>query len=239
MIKFILFCLFILLQCKDIDDKKKNETQLQKNNFIFFSLFQNRDKGNCLRVEKIATGNSLSCDRKPAGLCNTNDLITTSGERINNLNQGSKFIELNPSCRDSFAFSGIALDKVQTFAEEDTIKANNNFFSVNSCETLEIPATVGIINLIELEFINSAKGRIGISADRLINTPERVLSQSLPVGSNLTQIKKDATTCLNTPFSKSEVDLIIALRTGTILRQFSCAFNSTTSPCPDKLNQYK
>lgn len=236
--KFMIIIL-ILITCKDIDDKKKKEDNTQKNNLIFLSLIQNRDKGNCLRIEKIATGNSLSCDRKPAGLCNANDLITTSAERINNLSQGAKFIELNPSCRDSFGSSGIALDKVQTFAEEDIIKANNTFQNLNTCETLELPATAGIINLIELEFINSAKGRIGISADRLINTPDRILALSLPTGSNLTQIKKDASTCLNTPFTKSEVDLIVALRTGSILKQFSCTFNSTLNPCPDKLNQYK
>lgn len=236
--KFVIL-LLILFTCKDIDDKKKKEDNVQKNNFIFLTLIQNRDKGNCLRIEKIATGNALSCDRKPAGLCNANDLITTAAERINNLSQGAKFIELNPSCRDSFGSSGIAIDKVQTFGEEDIIKANNTFQNLHACETLQIPATAGIINLIELEFINSAKGRIGISADRLINTPDRILALSLPVGSNITQIKKDAATCLNTPFSKSEVDLIIALRTGTILKQFSCTFNSQTSPCPDKLNQYK
>lgn len=235
-----LFLFFILLSCKDIDDKKSKEDRKKTSDFIFLYSIRNRNEGNCLRVETTSTGKTITCDRRPSSICNSNIAILNSGEKLNLLNEARNFTSQNPECTTSFAIpvlgSGLSTDKVPiNFEEEDRIKQNNYFEVVSSCESLGFQLSTPISTLSEFEFLTSAKGRIGIAADRISSTSNFVLQQSL--GSNFTTIKNEANTCLNKPFSREEVELIQSIRSGTKLLQASCNFVTTT--CPSSLEKYR
>ncbi len=232
----LIILFFILFSCNDIDDTKDKENRKRTSDLIFLYSIRNRNEGNCLRVETTSTGKIITCDRRPSSICNSNIAILTNGEKFNNLNEARNFTNLNPECTSSFGGSGLATDTVPAnFQEEDSIKQNNYFEIVSSCESLGFQLSAPISTLSEFEFLTSAKGRIGISANRISSTPDIVLQQSL--GANFNTIKNDATTCLNKPFSRTEVELIQNIRLGTKLLQATCNFG--TIPCPTSLDKFK
>ena len=234
--RFIYLFLFFCLVCKDIDDKKRVEENRTNSNLLFLLLRTERDKGNCLRVNTSSTGKTIFCDRRPSGLCNSNELILTTNERNNLLLEAGNFTRDNSFCTSSFGFSGITSLSVQSFSQIDDITARNQYYSVNSCESEGFTITTPLISSDEYQFLQTAKGRIGISADQLVETPNSVLATSFPTGTNLTQFKTDARNCLNIPFSKSEVELIQGLRNSNRLRAISCQLGSN---CPSSLDKYR
>jgi hypothetical protein len=232
----IIFLILVLLFCKDIDDKQDKEDRKRISDYLFLFSTSNRNKGNCLRVETTSSGKSITCDRRPSSICNSNLAILTSQERLNNLNEARSFTNLNPFCTSSFGASGIATDSVSnSFEAEDTIKRNNTFEIVNSCEELGFQLTAPIASLTEFEFLTSSKGRIGIAADRTSSTSDQILQAT--IGANFATLKAEATTCINQPFSRNEVELIQSIRLGTKTLQATCNFG--TRPCPNSLEKYR
>jgi hypothetical protein len=234
--RFVYLLLAFSLVCKDIDDKKRVEDTRTQTNLLFLLLKQEREKGNCLRVSTTSTGKTVSCDRRPSGLCNSNELILTTNERNNLLLESGNFTRDNSFCTFSFGFSGIISLSVQSFSQIDDLNARNQYYTVGSCESEGFTITTPLINADEYQFLQTAKGRIGIAADQIVETPTTLLATTLPPTTNFTQIKTDARNCLNIPFSKSEVDLIQGIRSSTRLRSISCQLGTN---CPSSLDKYR
>lgn len=212
--------LLVLIYCSDIDGIKNKKDKKERTDLLFLFLAQNRTKGNCARKETSTfTG---YCDRRSAGNCNTNDLILTNGEKLYNISDGSELVKAVPSCSFSYISSGITTDVTTSFSNQDYILANNTYSVVSSCESLGINTST-LINESEYLFTNSPRGRIAIAADKIVNTPDSVLSLTLPAGTNPTQIKSDAANCLLGGFPQAEKDLVSDLRTLKRVKSITCS----------------
>lgn len=227
----ILIICFGLLTCTDVDGIKRKEDSKRKNDFLFLLLAQNRTKGNCLRKDSSTGINS--CDRRSGGICSANDLILTSSERTLNLRDGNNLVEAVPSCNFSFLNSGIPSEVVATYSDEDTIKANNTYFVVDSCEATAITSTASLITELEFLYLNSSKGRIGVSADKIYNTSDFILLLSLGNLKSVKQVKSDALACLTDGFPQSEKDLFSDIRTVKKTKALTCSVRTgATNNCP-------
>ncbi len=227
---FFLALLVVSLTCSDIDGIKKRKEQKQKTDLIFLFLAQTRAKGNCLRKETSTS--TAYCDRRSAGTCNANDLILTSGEKSYNLSDGNDLVKAVPSCSFSFINTGIATDVITSFPDQDILQANNTYSVVSSCEATGLNSST-LISEIEFNFANSPRGRIAIAADKLVNTADSLLSLTLPTGTNITQLKSDATACLTGGFPQAEKDLVSDLRTGKRVKAITCSTKAgSTNSCP-------
>jgi|GEM_PF-1888402 hypothetical protein len=212
--------LLVLLYCADIDGIKNKKEKKERTDLLFLFLAQNRTKGNCARKETSTfTG---YCDRRSAGNCNTNDLILTSGEKLYNISDGSELVKAVPSCSFSYISSGITTDVVTSFSNQDYILANNTYSVVSSCESLGLNTST-LISESEYLFTISPRGRIAIAADKIVNTPDSILSLTLPAGTSSTQIKSDAANCLLRGFPQAEKDLVSDLRTLKRVKSITCS----------------
>jgi hypothetical protein len=229
---FYLF-LFIasLITCLDIDGIKNKKENKKKTDLFFLTIAQNRTKGNCLRKDSSTSTNY--CDRRSSGLCNASDLILTNSEKTFNLNEANNLVKAVPSCNFSFLNSGIASESVASFTDEDTIKANNNYLIVESCESTGINSSATLVTEVEFLYIISPKGRIGIAADKTYNTSDTLLALSLGSLATAKQTKADALDCLTGGFPQSEKDLFADLRTGKKIKALTCSTKQgSTNSCP-------
>lgn len=198
---------------------------------IFLFLAQNRTKGNCLRKETSTS--TAYCDKRTAGICNANDLILTSAEKTFNLSEGNDLVKAVPTCNFSFFNSGIASDTVSTFSQQDFILGNNSYSVVSSCEDTGMISPASLVSESELLFTNSPRGRIGVAADKIVTTLDSILSLTLPPGTSATQVKSDASACLNGGFTQTEKDLISDLRASKRVKAITCSTKSgSTNSCP-------
>ena len=208
--------------------RKKDATG--RANVLFLYMIQLRTQGNCLRKDN---SNSIAyCDRRSSGLCNSNDLILTNSEKTYNLSDANDLIKAVPSCNFSFLNSGISSDTITSQADSDSLISNNAYYFVSNCESLNIANTNNLISELELVFINSARGRIAVAADKIVNTPNAVLSLTLPSTTSATQVKADAQACLDGGFPQSQKDLVSDLRTVKRVKSVSCNLKSgSTNQC--------
>ncbi len=230
-LSYVLLLLAIILSCSDIDGLKKKKESKQKTNFIALFIAQNRVKGNCLRKE--TSTNTAYCDRRSSGICNANDLILTSAEKTFNLSEGNDLVKAVPACNFSFLNSGIASDTVSTFSQQDSTLGNNSYSVVSSCEDTGISSSASLVSEPDLLFATSPRGRIGVSADKIMNTLDSILTLTLPPGTSAIQLKSDASACLNGGFTQAEKDLISDLRTSKRVKAITCSTKSgSTNSCP-------
>ncbi|MBK8394256.1 MAG: hypothetical protein IPL26_03295 [Leptospiraceae bacterium] len=216
--------------CSNVDGLQKKKKNKEKTDTVFFILSQYRQTGNCLR--KDSSTNTAYCDKRSRGICNSNDLILAKSEKSFNVSQAKDIVEKITSCQFSFLNSGISSDSISSLSEEDTIRLNNEYIVVELCEALGITATSTLISETDLVYSNSPKGRIGISADTLYNTPDNVLSLSLGSLTKAQEAKADALKCLNEGFTQYEKDLFTELRVGNKSKNISCSTNGGVNPCP-------
>lgn len=226
----IIYFILNLFTCSNIDGLNRKQEVQNNRDTLFLIIATSRAMGNCLR--KDLSTNKAYCDRRSSGLCNANDLILTSAEKIFNLNEGKDLVNKISGCSYSFITSGISSESIASYSDEDTIKANNAYSIIDSCDTTGITSSATLLGEAELLFINSSKGRIGVAADTLYNTPDAVLSISLGSLSAAQQAKSDALHCLDVGFLQSEKDLFTGLRNGTKTKALTCDLNGGANPCP-------
>ena len=225
-----IYFIFTLFTCSNIDGLNRKQESQNNKDILFLIIAANRAMGNCLR--KDFSTNTAYCDRRSGGLCNASDLILTNTEKIFNINEGKDLVNKISRCSYSFFTSGISSESIASYSDEDTIKANNMYSVINSCDTIGITSSATLLAEEELLFINSGKGRIGVAADTLYNTPDAVLSISLGSLSAAQQTKSDALHCLDAGFLQSEKDLFAGLRNGTKTKALTCDLNGGVNPCP-------
>lgn len=162
---------------------------------ILISIFRNT--GECLRIETTETSTIKRCSKYNRGLCNTNLLITTDGEKTKITSDVSNLLKKTSECRDSVVSSGL-LSITSTSAEsEKSIKQKNLYIGIESCNTSEFSNYSKLVTLDELLFLTSFRGRIGKEAEKL--RKNIFLSQT---------IRSNAESCLSKQFSDSERTLI-------------------------------
>jgi len=230
-VKILFIFVFLIFCCADIDGiQKRKDTKLKTDLFVL-SLTQNRLKGNCLRKE--FSTNIAYCDRRSAGLCNPNDLILTNSEKTYNLNEGNNLVTTIPTCSFSFSNAGIFSETVSDFSLQDRIWANNKYSQVDFCESIGFSTSSSLITESEYLFVMSPKGRVAISADKILTTPDSVLLITLKTLTNVRKVKSEAQDCLELGFSLTERDLVSDLRLGKRLREITCSMEiGSSNICP-------
>lgn len=186
----------VFLSCSNSGEKLQQELNKNSNqNLILFSLY--RSTGQCLWIETNEKSIIKRCSKYNRGLCSSNLLIITEGEKTKLISDVTKLLNNTSECRDSILRTGL-LSTASTSAEnEKTIKQKNEFIGVESCETSEFPNYSKLVSLSELIFLSSFRGKIGKEAENLRKNV--FLSSS---------IKNNAEACLNKEFSESERNLI-------------------------------
>ncbi len=203
----ILIISSIACQYKDGNELIKRENS---NNLELIFLLQNvQSQGNCnvsVRQNEVV---SKTCNRRIRALCNSQIAILTQPE-INLLLLDQNSIRKKFSnCTESLGFSGILTLRPSTQSEIDTISQNNKYESVDSCEGAGFSSTKRIATSQELSFLQTAKGRIGQGAERIITN--RLATQASKDSANL---------CLSEAFLEEERTLLRGLTNGEILLEF-------------------
>ncbi|HMV43198.1 MAG TPA: hypothetical protein PK079_05775 [Leptospiraceae bacterium] len=226
----IIFLFLFINSCSNLDGIQNKKDTRNRNNIFSLYLIQQRSLGNCLRKDN--TNNIAYCDRRSKGLCNPNDLILTNGEKTYNLSDANDLLKAVPSCNFSFLNSGISSDTITNQTDTDSLIANNTYSTVYSCESLGFSNAANLISELELLFLNSARGRIAIAADKIVNTPDLLLAATLPSTTTASQVKADAQTCLNEGFPQSQKDLVSDIRSVKRVKSVSCNLKTgATNSC--------
>ncbi len=205
--------LILLLQCNNDQSNLQDEKRDQDYKTILF-LNTYLSSGECLRQETTATSKVYTCSKLQRISCNTNLLITTSGELLKIRSDTAAILQKSPECTES----SVALLKVtqSSSSEISTLKSNNVYTSVESCGGLKLPNTDKLITNDQIVFLNSTRGKIGLFAS---------------ANSKITLLKEKATNCLLNQFSASERTLIEEVSTGIKFKEVSCTEVKDTKTC--------
>lgn len=208
---FLILIMFILglsffVTCEDGEEIRKKETKTI--DLFLLTISYLRSQGNCKVIEKSDPSDTVSCNRKPNGLCTSNEKIITSGELTKTIKEARDFIDLYPNCFESLGQSGLLSTKVTTESEKEEILTNYIYETVSSCEEigLVLLPSESLANLEEILFLESPKGKIGRAAQVLKNFPLSPLST-----------KDKANFCLSEGFSESERTLLQNFQIGNII----------------------
>jgi len=191
-LKYIIYFIIInIVNCSN-DQSSLNQEKLSTERNTLLALSFYRNNGECLRKETSSGSSIYTCSKYDNGLCNINLLIFTSGEKTKLLSDTTKIINKRPECKESLALSGILIPAISTNDEIDTLKRNNSFTGLDSCNTKNFSKYEKLVSKEELLFLTSARGKIGTFAYKS--------TQSLLE----TTIKKNARECLANEFSETE-----------------------------------
>lgn len=240
-IKILLIVILLNSGCSNTDGLEKKRENKKKNDSLFLLFSYKRSLGNCMRSEKTSNGTILYCDSKPEGVCNTGELILSSGEISAVIYEANEIIKYHSVCTISSSLSTISTLKQTSFVQEDKVKTDNKYTSIENCVTAGMPGASKLITYPDLQFTLSGRGRVGISADKIVNTADALLVPLLPADlkSNPAKVKSDAQECLNRMFSPEERNLITAMRKGEVSSSVTCTFYNSASVCPESLRLYE
>jgi hypothetical protein len=217
--KKALLITLLLLGCSK-DQSVLQESQLEREKKILFLLYTYRSSGECLR-EEISSGNTIySCSKLNRGLCNLDQLVITSGEKIKILSDIGEILENVPECKESVAFSGLFSVTQTTDSEITTLKANNSFKTVEACSSYNFSDTEKLVSSERVVFLNSTRGKIGIAAKNASNN--NFLTS---------QIKQNAQTCLTNLYSEKEQDFIEKIIDNENLKEATCTEVTGSKTC--------
>ena len=205
--------LFLILYCNNDQSNLQDEKSVQDYNTILF-LNSYLTSGECLRQETTSTSKIYTCSKLQKISCNTNSLITTSGESLKIKNDTATILKKSPECTES----SVALLKVtlSSNSEISTLKSNNVFTSVESCSGLNLANSNKLTSNDQTIFLNSTRGKIGLVAY---------------VNSKNIFLKANANNCLLNQFSESERLLIEEVSTGIKVKEVSCTEVKDTKTC--------
>lgn|GEM_PF-5588230 len=168
--------------------------------------------GNCQVTKTQTLGNTTktieTCNRRTRGTCNVDPLLLTSSELNLILYDANNLLKAQESCREGFLASGILVLTPTTEEAIDSLKKNNSFTSIASCEESGFSLSKPMVSESDLNFLLTAKGRIGQAAERIIGSP-RSLQSSID----------NANTCLNKILMESEKTLLRQLRLGEVVTE--------------------
>ncbi|MBE7412748.1 MAG: hypothetical protein L6Q54_01975 [Leptospiraceae bacterium] len=170
------FLSFSIFQCNGNENTFKNRENSYNLSLLYFIKI--RSEGNCLRIEtKNSDIKNIYCDRRPMGVCNSNNLIYTNEEKNYRLKEISDLNKKTTECISFILQSGVSTEKVTTENEEDVIKQNNFYKSIESCESTQIATDYNTLTTYdEWIFLNSTLGKIAVMAEIASINP---LNQSL------------------------------------------------------------
>ena len=215
-IKYLI--IIIILSCSN-DQTSLNQEKLLKERNTLLAISFYRNNGECLRKETLTDSSTFTCSKYDNGLCSINLLIFTSGEKTKLLTETTKIIDKRPECSESLALSGILSQSITTNDEIDTLKRNNIFSGVDTCNTKSFSNYEKLVSKEELLFLVSARGKIGTAAYK----SAQFLFE--------TSIKKNARECLSNEFSESENQLFKDIYSGSKVQEVKCKENTDSGVC--------
>ncbi len=234
--KFTLLSLVLMiLACKDNDSEFRNK-ELDYNSSMLY-LIQYRNEGNCLRTERTGSNKGrIYCDRRPRGLCNSTELILTSGERTSRFSDINDINKYSPDCGPTIAASGLLLEAETTNAQTDTINSNNFYNFIDQCENSNLVSNATLFTNQELDFLNSPKGKIAIAADVLNISPGQKSVKDQAGACLIHLVRDDLTGIVREDLKKIIADNRVLAK----VKSVSCLFSDTTpNNCPSSLDKFK
>ncbi|MCE9502027.1 MAG: hypothetical protein K8R21_16215 [Leptospira sp.] len=228
-------CLYVATFCKNNDSEFREK---QRNyNASMLLLIRYRGEGNCLRTERTSTGKGkIYCDRRPRGLCNSSELILTSGEITSRFSLINDIKKQTSDCNQSIAASGILLEQATTNTQSDTLNSNNLYNFIDQCENSNILSSSALFESSELDFLNSTKGRIAIAADLLNVSPGLQTTKDQAGGCLIYLVRDELTGAIREDLKK----LITDNRIFAKVKNVSCLYSdSTPNNCPANLDKFR
>lgn len=203
----VLACFSFSCDFREGDSLQNDKNSSSLTNAILIQSIQSQ--GNCLVSITRNSEVTKTCNRRPRAICNSQIAITTRAEINLLLFDQNEFRTRFPNCTESIGFSGVLSLRESTQEEKDSIAQNNRYETVDSCEGSGFSSSKRISTITELAFLQTAKGRIGQGAERIVNN--RLASQAS---------KDTANQCLNDAFSEAERSYLQGLSKGDILLEF-------------------
>ena len=218
----LLYLSLLLLYCSNSQENLQKK-KLDNDYKTLFFLSVVRSSGECLRIETKNSSSVYTCTKYNSGLCSYNLVVLTQGEKNKNLSDTSTLVNKRPECKESLLSSGLLTSEVTKDTDIDSLKKNNIFTSVPSCNFSFFNNYDKLVTLSELQFIDSSRGQIGKVAyeNSLINS-------KIPT---LVNLKNNALECLKNEFTDAEKDILKQVFEKSKYKELSCTKNSDSDTC--------